>query len=117
MTPLERCHEERAGLADANRPNGSFLFLGPTGVDKTDLCKALAEFLFDTEEAMVRIDMSEFMEKHSVAGFRSSVRRPPAEAGHPCPVGKFPSIPRFAGWTKDSPWFADATEGEERHCA
>ncbi|MFM2289580.1 MAG: hypothetical protein RL684_2723, partial [Pseudomonadota bacterium] len=57
----------RAGLADPRRPNGSFLFLGPTGVGKTELCKALAEFLFDTEEAMVRIDMSEFMEKHSVA--------------------------------------------------
>ncbi|KFI21900.1 ATP-dependent chaperone ClpB [Nitrosococcus oceani] len=57
----------RAGLADPNRPNGSFLFLGPTGVGKTELCKALATFLFDTEEAMVRIDMSEFMERHSVA--------------------------------------------------
>ncbi|HBF92972.1 MAG TPA: ATP-dependent chaperone ClpB, partial [Marinobacter adhaerens] len=57
----------RAGLSDPNRPNGSFLFLGPTGVGKTELCKALASFLFDTEEAMVRIDMSEFMEKHSVA--------------------------------------------------
>jgi ATP-dependent Clp protease ATP-binding subunit ClpB len=55
----------RAGLSDPNRPNGSFLFLGPTGVGKTELCKALAEFLFDTDEAMVRIDMSEFMEKHS----------------------------------------------------
>ena len=54
----------RAGLADPNRPNGSFLFLGPTGVGKTELCKALAEFLFDSEDAMVRIDMSEFMEKH-----------------------------------------------------
>ncbi len=57
----------RAGLSDPNRPNGSFLFLGPTGVGKTELCKALAAFLFDTEEAMVRIDMSEFMEKHSVS--------------------------------------------------
>src|SRR5256886_17673577 len=57
----------RAGLSDPRRPNGSFLFLGPTGVGKTELCKALAEFLFDTEEAMIRIDMSEFMEKHSVA--------------------------------------------------
>jgi len=57
----------RAGLSDPNRPNGSFLFLGPTGVGKTELCKSLATFLFDTEEAMVRIDMSEFMEKHSVA--------------------------------------------------
>src|SRR4051812_39458957 len=58
----------RAGLGDANRPIGSFLFLGPTGVGKTELCKALAEFLFDDENAMVRIDMSEFMEQHSVAG-------------------------------------------------
>ena len=57
----------RAGLSDPKRPNGSFLFLGPTGVGKTELCKALADFLFDSEEAMVRIDMSEFMEKHSVA--------------------------------------------------
>ncbi len=57
----------RAGLADPQRPIGSFLFLGPTGVGKTELCKAVAAFLFDTEEAMVRIDMSEFMEKHSVA--------------------------------------------------
>ena len=57
----------RAGLADPKRPNGSFLFLGPTGVGKTELCKALAEFLFDTEDALIRIDMSEFMEKHSVA--------------------------------------------------
>ncbi len=57
----------RAGLSDPRRPNGSFLFLGPTGVGKTELCKALADFLFDTEEAMIRIDMSEFMEKHSVA--------------------------------------------------
>ena len=57
----------RAGLADPHRPNGSFLFLGPTGVGKTELCKALANYLFDSEQAMVRIDMSEFMEKHSVA--------------------------------------------------
>src|SRR5690554_271561 len=57
----------RAGLSDPARPSGSFLFLGPTGMGKTELCKALAGFLFDTEEAMVRIDMSEFMEKHSVA--------------------------------------------------
>ena len=57
----------RAGLSDPHRPNGSFLFLGPTGVGKTELTRALAEFLFDTEDAMVRIDMSEFMEKHSVA--------------------------------------------------
>ncbi|MBT3334983.1 MAG: AAA family ATPase, partial [Methylococcales bacterium] len=57
----------RSGLSEPNRPNGSFLFLGPTGVGKTELCKALAAFLFDTEEAIVRVDMSEFMEKHSVA--------------------------------------------------
>ena len=55
----------RAGLSDPNRPIGSFLFLGPTGVGKTELCKALAEFLFDTEEAMVRIDMSEYMERNN----------------------------------------------------
>jgi ATP-dependent Clp protease ATP-binding subunit ClpB len=60
----------RAGLSDPKRPNGSFLFLGPTGVGKTELCKALAEFLFDTEDAMVRIDMSEFMEKHRGAADR-----------------------------------------------
>ncbi len=57
----------RAGLSDPNRPYGSFLFLGPTGVGKTELCKALAEFMFDSEEHLIRIDMSEFMEKHSVA--------------------------------------------------
>ncbi len=57
----------RAGLSDPNRPTGSFLFLGPTGVGKTELCKALAGFLFDSEDHMIRIDMSEFMEKHSVA--------------------------------------------------
>ncbi len=57
----------RAGLSDPNRPNGTFMFLGPTGVGKTELCKSLAEFLFDTEEAMIRIDMSEYMEKHAVA--------------------------------------------------
>mgnify|MGYP000376651007 CR=1 FL=1 len=69
----------RAGLADPNRPNGSFLFLGPTGVGKTELCKSLATFLFDTEEAMVRIDMSEFMEKHSVARL---VGAPPGYVGY-----------------------------------
>ena len=57
----------RAGLSDPNRPNGTFMFLGPTGVGKTELCKALADFLFDSEEAMIRIDMSEYMEKHAVA--------------------------------------------------
>jgi ATP-dependent Clp protease ATP-binding subunit ClpB len=55
----------RAGLSDPNRPYGSFLFLGPTGVGKTELCKALAEFMFDSEDHLIRIDMSEFMEKHS----------------------------------------------------
>jgi len=69
----------RAGLSDPNRPNGSFLFLGPTGVGKTELCKALARFLFDTEEAMVRIDMSEFMEKHSVARL---IGAPPGYVGY-----------------------------------
>jgi ATP-dependent Clp protease ATP-binding subunit ClpB len=69
----------RAGLADPNKPIGSFLFLGPTGVGKTELCKALAEFLFDTEEAVIRIDMSEFMEKHSVARL---VGAPPGYVGY-----------------------------------
>ncbi len=69
----------RAGLADPNRPNGSFLFLGPTGVGKTELTKALAEILFDTEDAMVRIDMSEFMEKHSVARL---IGAPPGYVGY-----------------------------------
>jgi ATP-dependent Clp protease ATP-binding subunit ClpB len=69
----------RAGLSDPNRPNGSFLFLGPTGVGKTELCKALAEFLFDTQDAMVRIDMSEFMEKHSVARL---IGAPPGYVGY-----------------------------------
>ena len=69
----------RAGLSDPARPNGSFLFLGPTGVGKTELCKALAEFLFDSEQAMVRIDMSEFMEKHSVARL---IGAPPGYVGY-----------------------------------
>jgi ATP-dependent Clp protease ATP-binding subunit ClpB len=69
----------RAGLSDPNRPYGSFLFLGPTGVGKTELCKALAEFLFDTQEAMVRIDMSEFMEKHSVSRL---IGAPPGYVGY-----------------------------------
>jgi ATP-dependent Clp protease ATP-binding subunit ClpB len=69
----------RAGLADPHRPNGSFLFLGPTGVGKTELCKALANFLFDTDEAMVRIDMSEFMERHSVARL---IGAPPGYVGY-----------------------------------
>ena len=69
----------RAGLSDPNRPYGSFLFLGPTGVGKTELCKALAEFLFDTQDAMVRIDMSEFMEKHSVSRL---IGAPPGYVGY-----------------------------------
>src|SRR5690606_8504022 len=69
----------RAGLSDPNRPNGSFLFLGPTGVGKTELCKALAEFLFDSPDAMVRVDMSEFMEKHSVARL---IGAPPGYVGY-----------------------------------
>jgi ATP-dependent Clp protease ATP-binding subunit ClpB len=69
----------RAGLSDPNRPYGSFLFLGPTGVGKTELCKALAAFLFDTEEHMIRIDMSEFMEKHSVARL---IGAPPGYVGY-----------------------------------
>jgi len=69
----------RAGLSDPHRPNGSFLFLGPTGVGKTELCKALAEFLFDTQDALVRIDMSEFMEKHSVARL---IGAPPGYVGY-----------------------------------
>ena len=69
----------RAGLSDPNRPNGSFLFLGPTGVGKTELCKALAEFMFDTTDSMVRIDMSEFMEKHSVARL---IGAPPGYVGY-----------------------------------
>ena len=69
----------RAGLSDPNRPIGSFLFLGPTGVGKTELCKTLAKFLFDSEDAMVRIDMSEFMEKHSVSRL---VGAPPGYVGY-----------------------------------
>ena len=69
----------RAGLSDPNRPNGSFLFLGPTGVGKTELCKALAGFLFDTEEAMLRLDMSEFMERHAVARL---IGAPPGYVGY-----------------------------------
>jgi len=69
----------RAGLGDPNRPYGSFLFLGPTGVGKTELCKALAGFMFDTEESLIRIDMSEFMEKHSVARL---IGAPPGYVGY-----------------------------------
>jgi ATP-dependent Clp protease ATP-binding subunit ClpB len=69
----------RAGLQDQNRPIGSFIFLGPTGVGKTELCRALAEFLFDDEQAMVRLDMSEFMEKHSVSRL---IGAPPGYVGY-----------------------------------
>ena len=69
----------RAGLSDPHRPSGSFMFLGPTGVGKTELCKALAEFMFDTEDSLVRIDMSEFMEKHSVARL---IGAPPGYVGY-----------------------------------
>jgi len=79
QTVANAIRRSRAGLADPNRPNGSFLFLGPTGVGKTELTKALAAFLFDTDEAMVRIDMSEFMEKHSVARL---IGAPPGYVGY-----------------------------------
>lgn len=79
MAVSNAVRRSRAGLTDPDRPSGSFLFLGPTGVGKTELCKALAEFLFDTEEAMVRIDMSEFMEKHSVARL---IGAPPGYVGY-----------------------------------
>jgi ATP-dependent Clp protease ATP-binding subunit ClpB len=69
----------RAGLADPSKPNGSFMFLGPTGVGKTELCKALAEVLFDSADAMIRVDMSEFMEKHSVARL---IGAPPGYVGY-----------------------------------
>jgi ATP-dependent Clp protease ATP-binding subunit ClpB len=78
-TVANAIRRSRAGLSDPNRPNGSFLFLGPTGVGKTELTKALASFLFDTEEAMIRIDMSEFMEKHSVARL---IGAPPGYVGY-----------------------------------
>src|SRR3954466_5694961 len=69
----------RAGLQDPNRPLGSFLFLGPTGVGKTELARALAEFLFDSDQAMVRIDMSEYMEKHAVSRL---IGAPPGYVGY-----------------------------------
>ena len=75
----EAVRRSRAGLSDPRRPIGSFLFMGPTGVGKTELCKALAELLFDTEEAMIRIDMSEFMEQHSVARM---IGAPPGYVGY-----------------------------------
>ena len=79
MAVSNAVRRSRAGLSDPNRPNGSFLFLGPTGVGKTELCKALSEFLFDSQDAMVRIDMSEFMEKHSVARL---IGAPPGYVGY-----------------------------------
>ncbi|MEE2766317.1 MAG: ATP-dependent chaperone ClpB [Pseudomonadota bacterium] len=79
MAVSNAIRRSRAGLSDPSRPNGCFLFLGPTGVGKTELCKALAEFLFDSEEFMVRIDMSEFMEKHSVARL---IGAPPGYVGY-----------------------------------
>ncbi|HEX7037006.1 MAG TPA: ATP-dependent chaperone ClpB [Pseudomonadales bacterium] len=75
----EAVRRSRAGLADPNRPNGSFMFLGPTGVGKTELCRALAEVLFDSEDAMIRIDMSEYMEKHSVSRL---IGAPPGYVGY-----------------------------------
>lgn len=75
----EAIRRSRAGLSDPKRPNGSFLFLGPTGVGKTELTKALADFLFDTEDALIRVDMSEFMEKHSVARL---IGAPPGYVGY-----------------------------------
>ncbi len=79
QTVANAIRRSRAGLADPSRPNGSFLFFGPTGVGKTELCKALAFFLFDTDEAIVRIDMSEFMEKHAVARL---IGAPPGYVGY-----------------------------------
>lgn len=78
-TVADAVRRSRAGLADPNKPNGSFMFLGPTGVGKTELCKALAEVLFDSEDAMLRVDMSEFMEKHSVARL---IGAPPGYVGY-----------------------------------
>ena len=75
----EAVRRSRAGLSDPNRPNGSFMFLGPTGVGKTELCKALAEVLFDSQDALIRVDMSEFMEKHSVARL---IGAPPGYVGY-----------------------------------
>ena len=79
MAVSDAIRRSRAGLGDPSRPYGSFMFLGPTGVGKTELCKALAGFLFDTEDALIRIDMSEFMEKHSVARM---IGAPPGYVGY-----------------------------------
>ena len=82
MTGVQTCALpicSRAGIADPNRPIGSFIFLGPTGVGKTELTKALAEFMFDDEKALIRVDMSEFMEKHSVARL---IGAPPGYVGY-----------------------------------
>ena len=78
-TVADAIRRSRAGLSDPARPNGTFMFLGPTGVGKTELCKALAQFLFDTEDALIRIDMSEFMEKHAVARL---IGAPPGYVGY-----------------------------------
>src|SRR5512133_1122599 len=78
-TVSDAVRRSRAGISDPNRPTGSFLFLGPTGVGKTELAKSLAEFLFDDERAMIRIDMSEYSEKHSVARL---VGAPPGYIGY-----------------------------------
>src|SRR5215831_12245522 len=79
MAVSNAIRRSRAGLQDQQRPIGSFIFLGPTGVGKTELARALAEFLFDNEKAMVRLDMSEFMEKHSVARL---IGAPPGYVGY-----------------------------------
>ena len=79
VTVADAIRRARAGLSDPNRPNGSFLFLGPTGVGKTELCKSLADFLFDSEDAIVRIDMSEYMEKHAVSRL---IGAPPGYIGY-----------------------------------
>src|SRR5436305_5542446 len=81
----------RAGIADPDRPTGSFLFLGPTGVRKTELAKALAEFLFDDERAMVRIDMSEYGEKHSAAPLGGA---PPGHVGYEQGAQRTEALPR-----------------------
>ncbi len=79
LSVADAIRRSRAGLSDPKRPNGTFMFLGPTGVGKTELCKSLAAFLFDTEEAMIRIDMSEYMEKHAVARL---IGAPPGYVGY-----------------------------------
>jgi ATPases with chaperone activity, ATP-binding subunit len=92
----------RAGLSDPRRPYGSFLFLGPTGVGKTELTKGLAEFLFDTDEHIVRLDMSEFMEKHSVA--RSSARRQAMWAMTKAAISPKPCAASPTAWCCSTRW-------------